>query len=217
MIMNLGPNTVHALLVVIVMIGGGALGGVASYLSTKISKEESRPLLKRIVLGIIAAFVVPLFLNMISSAIILDTAGWTDYLVFMGFCVVAGFSSKSFLSSISKRILDKVQIIEEKHDELAEEVDPLLARVTEPEAATELIMSEFQLDDSDQKVLRALNNPKYIRRSVSGIEKATGFSDVEVVDHLSNLKKEGLVNQRSGQKGDLFWLTSLGRQLIQSM
>lgn len=71
------------------MLLAGTLGGIGNYfISTKRDNHNVMDLLKFIVLGIIASFVVPLFLNMISSNIVeLAQTQFHYLLVLAGFCL----------------------------------------------------------------------------------------------------------------------------------
>ena len=153
--MKMDANIMHVGIVIAIMIGGGSLGGIASYLSSSISKGEERPLLKRVVLGIAAAVVVPLLLSMISSSILSDDSKLMNYFTFASFCVVAGFSSKAFLTSISKRIIERIETVEDRQSELEEEVDPLLVKETEPALEGSSAQFRFYVNDEELQVLKA--------------------------------------------------------------
>ena len=72
--------------------------------------------LANLVLGVGAAFLVPLFLHAIGSNLVDDMHGgkngppdYSKVLVFAGFCLVASMSAKSFISSVSDRVLKKAE------------------------------------------------------------------------------------------------------------
>lgn len=203
----------HILILLTIMVASGSLGGLASYWSVIVDETEKHPILKRIGLGIAASFTVPLFLNMISSSILSNTTqDPINYLVFAGFCVVAGFSSKSFISSLSKRILDKLDSVEQKQQDLVTDVEPLLSKETEPEPDEQEPTEEVELNPKEIKIIKALANKKYSRRYLSGIEKETGIEDIEIVYHIITLREKGLVHSKKGKRLDLYWLTTLGRR-----
>lgn len=199
------------------MIGSGALGGLASYLSVDVAADEKHPILKRVGLGMAAAFIVPLFLNMISSAILINAEqAPTNYLVFAGFCIVAAFSSKSFITSISKNILDKIDSVEKKQQDMASDIEPIITKETEPEPDEQISLKTLEVNSEENKILKALANPKFSRRYLSGIEKETGIEDIKAVYHLISLREKGLIHSKKGKRLDLYWLTSLGRDYISS-
>jgi hypothetical protein len=208
----------HITALALIMIVGGVIGGLGSYFASEVPADERQPIIKRIALGIAAALVVPLFLNMISSSILVNAEQTpTNYLVFAGFCIVAAFSSKTFLTSVSKRILDKVESVEQRQKELESEVEPIVAKETETEPEEEPARKlDVEVNQEEMAVLKALANPKYARRYASGVESETGFGDVKTVSLLHSLREKNLVRSKRGKRLDLFWLTSLGRDYLRS-
>ena len=210
-------STGHLIHLVVIMIACGAIGGIASYFASEIPPEESSPVVKRIALGIAAAFVVPLFLNMISSSILVDSEqSRANSLVFAGLCIVAAFSSKALLETVSKKILDKVQSVEQKQQDLEAEIEPLIAKETEPQPNQQAVQFDVEVREDELAVLRALANRKYARRYVSGVASEAGISDVRAVYLLTTLKEKNLVASKRGKQLDLFWITSLGRDYLRS-
>ena len=84
-----------------VMIAAGALGGVVNYFLNRKNDPEGSSIGKSITVGIGAALLVPLFLNMISSNLTemirgssTTPADLSKILVFAGFCLIAAISSR---------------------------------------------------------------------------------------------------------------------------
>ena len=205
----------HYITLIIIMTLSGLLGGGANYFSDVISEDEKYPLVKRLIYGLAAAFVVPLFLNMISSSLLEDSKGDPIKLfVFAGFCIIAALSSKSFLTSISKKIIDKIDDVDKKQTEMEESVEPLLAKETEPASDDVGIESLEDLDEKDRKVLKSLMNEKWSRRNLNGIIKETGLRDIEVAWSLSKLRESGFVHKKIGKNDELWWLTAEGRMKV---
>lgn len=195
----------------------GGLGGLANYLTSQIDDNEANPWQKRVVVGAIAAAVVPAFLTLISSSIIKEQMTSTDYFVFAGFCLLAGFSSKAFLTSMSKGLLDRVKNVEERQSTLELEVDPILEKETEIDEDELSELASLNLIETDKKVLDALANPKFTRRYLKGIVTDTQISQMEVLDSLQKLKDMELVKQRTNNKSELFWLTHKGRKTVRDL
>lgn len=99
----------HLWVLVFIMVVCGAFGGFLNYLNDfdtiENEKKNKQIRFKYILLGIGAALLIPLFLNMISSDIIRST-DHADYLIFAGFCLVAAIFSRRFISTIGDRILE---------------------------------------------------------------------------------------------------------------
>ena len=96
--------------------------------------------LRSIVVGVAAALLVPLFLNMISSNLIelIKGGDHMKLLVLLGFCLVAAISSTAFIRTLSDRILTEARqarrdAAEAKGDaaEVKEAVQPLMVKETE--------------------------------------------------------------------------------------
>ncbi len=204
----------HILLLIIIMLLSGILGGLVNYLG--VSKEqiqnEKSPFWKRISAGLAASFSVPLFLNMISSSLISDSQ--TEILklfVVAGFCIVASISSKAFIDSITKKLLNQVQEIDTAQKNLRDDVEPMIAKETEPTEEKIAIAGRYELDDIDKEVLNALANPKWSMRSLGGILKQTKLKDIEAAYHLSKLCGQGLAKRNTKNGKDWWWLTVEGR------
>src|SRR5438045_3868857 len=90
----------HLVILIIIMLITGAFGGFLNYLHNfdTIADEEKNVVVrnKYIFLGIAAAFLIPVFLKMISSNLTSSVKN-DDYLVFAGFCLIAAIFSRRFI------------------------------------------------------------------------------------------------------------------------
>jgi len=135
-------------LVIVVMVLAGALGGLVNYLLQRKEEPESSNFWRSLALGWAAAFLVPLFLNMIASSLMSDIRTEpSKALVFLGFCLVAAISSTAFIKTLSERVLQeareakkvagaadkKVVEVAKKVSEMEPEVERVVDRLTEPE------------------------------------------------------------------------------------
>src|SRR5258708_6961427 len=133
---------------VVAIVCAGIFGGLVNfYLSHRTDSEDST-LSKSITLGVGASFLVPLFLTTISSKLVEEIRTEPDsqsknILVFFGFCLVAAISSKAFIQSISKRVLDEAreakktaQAASKKASEIQSAVEPIIEKETERESET---------------------------------------------------------------------------------
>jgi hypothetical protein len=115
-------------LLLLVIVLSGLAGGLASYLvrdQTDVSStgaQQATTLLGALLAGVVASFCVPLFLlltqsklleGLLDDAIKTDQKGLLQYdldlLYTAGFCLIAAYSARAFLQSISSKILHEVQ------------------------------------------------------------------------------------------------------------
>ena len=218
----------HFWTMIIVMITMGILGGIINYFINDSEKNdmenEKIEIMKAVIIGIGASLLVPLFLNMISSSLLMETE--EDHcrtLVFAGFCLIASITSKAFISSISERILKQANEAKENAkkavlmaQELRTAIDPILAKVTEQEnLEKELVDEEIELyeDDSDEiKILKALANSRFTYRCLLGICNATKISQENANEKLNELITKGLVAQTMRDPGLRYYITLKGRK-----
>lgn len=108
-------------LILILISFGGILGGTVNYFQTHSKDEGSfRKYVSCVVIGIAAAFLVPLFLRTISSNLITGSPQPLDYLVFLGICLVAAIFSKRFIYSIGAKVLREAKEAVEKAEHATE-------------------------------------------------------------------------------------------------
>src|SRR5262249_3359169 len=106
--------------VVGVMAGMGLLGGwFNSFVGTENGPVQD--LRKALLSGLVAALLIPLFLNTLSSTLVNDLldgrpdSRWIPKLLILaGFCVLAASSSRSFIQSLSKQVLEAVHEAKEQ-------------------------------------------------------------------------------------------------------
>lgn len=130
-----------------VMFSAGVLGGLINYFMARES-EPAQPdpaavapsIWRNLIIGLGAALLVPLFLNMISSDLIELTRGTQDkpaqpykIFVFAGFCLVASISSRAFIRTLSERILSEVRETERKLKKVEKKADAATVKVEEAE------------------------------------------------------------------------------------
>ena len=99
-----------------VMLLSGALGGLVNGFLSEAPETARLAWWKHVVIGITAAFMVPLFLAMISADLIdkiRGTAGQAGNPVLLlnlaGFCLVAAVSSRAFIGSLTERLMREVR------------------------------------------------------------------------------------------------------------
>ena len=231
------------LVVVVIILIAGAAGGWAAYLSqpqrqARVGRDP--PALSRsvfIVLGIVAAACVPLFLSLLKSSLLSDvfkagasTSSYESYLVFAGLCLVAAFSSRRFIETVTDQIIRKVD--QARRDAAEAKVVASEANVVAQEAVSEMeaadeasaasspeLLAAAALDESDddgvmeairedeRRVLRSMANRTY--RTASGISKDSGVPRHQVSDLLETLADRKLIlATKSPRTGGARWAIS---------
>ena len=216
--------------VVGIIIMAGVFGGFVNFALGRSSDSTWRDAWWSVVIGVGAAFLVPLFLNTISSSLlsgILDkSAAQADGFVFFGFCLLGAIASRSMIQTLTQKLLRATEDTKREVKKLKEEVEPIIIKETEPEE-TELedqkqskvgLWSEaYGLSGKEQpKIIKALGNSKYSRRTVQGIRKETDVPLEKVYELLSWLHMNGLATT-TGDPGNYWSLTEKGYHVFNSV
>jgi hypothetical protein len=153
---------------ILVMLSAGIVGGAVNHflaMETGATQSVRRFMGRDLLVGLAASFMVPLFLNMISSDLVDLIRGTKDsaaqpykILVFAGFCLIAAISSRAFIRTLSDQVLnevketrkearaakeqaqqatEKVQEVKENVQEVHAEIGPIVSRQTEDEPTAE--------------------------------------------------------------------------------
>jgi hypothetical protein len=123
----------------------GLIGGIIGYLDelNSTNKGGAWHCLKYLLLGLAASFVVPLFLNTISSTLIKDVLNTgspgsiTSLLVVAGFCLIASISSRRFIDRITDTVLEQVNKAVEAADSAQKKADTAVWKAEEAERKAE--------------------------------------------------------------------------------
>ncbi|HVF50586.1 MAG TPA: YEATS-associated helix-containing protein [Pyrinomonadaceae bacterium] len=115
LLVNYSPFDRHTLMLVGVMLIGGALGGGVNYFFARADDPSKASAVSSIFVGLVAALLVPLLLRMLSSDLLTNSR--TDpfaVLVFLGFCLLAAIASRAFITTLTDRLLQQVREVGEK-------------------------------------------------------------------------------------------------------
>ena len=208
------------ILIIILMIGAGLLGGITNYFRMDQEKKDWFSFSKNVLMGVSASLLIPLFLNMISSNLLKESASDSSkYFILFGFCLIASLSSKAFIQTISDRLLNEVKKAEEKLEDTKKNVAALIFKETEPQEAegtdSFLKIRAFSFDEDAKKVLNALGRGKYAWRTLTGIAQETGMPKENVLNSLNWLSSNLLVVKKA-EKGR-WGLTLEGRDIFTGM
>ena len=141
----------HIFILATVMLLAGIFGGLVNYYLYGDNDPDATSLPRCLVVGIGAAFLVPVILDLVNSELILETQGDPSrLLIFTGFCLISAIASRFFITNMSDRILDAARHAREQsetvhHDlriiknELLPLIDTETEQDLEPEEEVETI------------------------------------------------------------------------------
>ena len=228
-----------------ITIAAGLLGGVAAFLTEPVveppeSESKRRVLTRALLLGVLAAACVPLFLSLVRSELIKKIfsdvppgpPAFEEYLIYIGLCIVAAISSRSFIASVTQRVLQQVQeakeiavdakktadmaVVEADLGEEADAVDappPAESAVTSAETAR-LESAPGSISADERKVLEAMMDRTY--RTRTGIAQDSGIPRNRISEMLESLADRKLaLPTKSPRTGGQRWiLTNRGRAAL---
>src|SRR3954467_1269784 len=171
-----------------ITVVAGLLGGSAAYLTEPVGDSaaldwRARTIARPLLLGVLAAACVPLFLSLVQSGLIKTIfpppgtpprpPAFEEYLIYVGLCVVAAISSRTFIDSVTRKVLQQAK----EAKEIATE-----AKETAQQAAEEVQLGE-SADDAHAprpdfvEAVGSLASPSGLQRSSEGA--AEELSDEE--------------------------------------
>lgn len=221
----------------VVIISSGVFGGIVNFCQLYSKEYKGWPnFWKCVVVGLGASFLVPLFLQMISSDLI-NKAKTNDQetLVFIGFCLVASIFSKRFIETIGEKILRQVEhakVVAEEAKEIAEtnreEVDLLASKATEVDpsdpvqssssSSTTTIKEQLVNEQSINyeefgAILKAFRDGIYTFRTLGGVAKEAKVSKEKVAFAIQLMKSQNWIREVKRDNRTLYALTEEGNQI----
>lgn len=171
---------IHIIILVIIMIIVGSFGGYLNYLNNFDTNNNENEKVKNsknkyILLGIGAAFLVPLFLKMIASNLISFSKGYDNcnYLIFSGFCLIASIFSRRFITTIGDKILETAKRAErianesnKKSESTQKELTSAQERIEDVKLSADIQSREESIaiiDDPEKELLEIVDS--YIART----------------------------------------------------
>ena len=206
-------------LLIILIVAAGLLGGVANYFMNKPDASWLwHDFFKATFLGLTAAATVPLFLRTVSSNLMTECLNGDviAYFVFFGFCTIASIFSGKFLQSLGDKLLQEVNQVKQKQEELDETTGILVQQSSDPATTPEVMVAPDFSDEprargaamplsDEQKVLLAFRG-KYAFRTLAGIIQDSGLDKTIVQTLLTELETRGKLQKiRRSTDGEMVW------------
>jgi hypothetical protein len=217
-------------LVISTMLASGVVGGLINSFLNDPNIEKPLKWWQHIVVGIGAAFIVPVFLNMISSTLISDISGevtdskmLSKVLVLAGFCLLAAISSRAFIRSLTDRLLQEVKEAKKEAKEAKEQSTQAenIAFLTVENDTPNFTPANFEalaatsITDEEKKILETMVESQFSMRSITGIAKDSGLAKEKVNVAISSLLGKELIAEGKNKEGQLRWYpTTKGRGII---
>jgi DNA-binding MarR family transcriptional regulator len=225
----------YILVVIAIILASGSLGGLVNYYLARLESPHQLNLKESLVIGIAASFLVPLFLQMISSDLL--RRGASDHLVlfvFAGFCLIAAISSKAFIRTLSEQVLKEARAAKAEAQEARQEASYARAAASEARQEVEVLEEDIEqvvvqptpqistsdlenapISDPEKAVLRAVySNPKP-RPNFEDIPALGHWRPEELSKTLQELEKRGLVRSKMYEDGQTRWrVRTAGKALV---
>ncbi|NVK34609.1 MAG: hypothetical protein HWE23_09030 [Rhodobacteraceae bacterium] len=225
------PDLAQSGTVIAIMVVCGGLGGFAAWLLSSNTDDSAAQIRYSgygyVVVGIIAAVAVPLFLSMAQSDLIKNMGTGENVFIFAGFCVVAGFSARAFMTTISQKLLSEMQqkvenaerLAEQSSEEMEELIDNVHAQAPTPVPAADIDAPAIKklvasLDDKEAKVLQSTGS--LTMRTATGIARSAELARDETSKVIEKLIDKGLAERTTSPRtGNLrFRVTPTGTTLL---
>ena len=134
----------------------------------------------------------------------------------MGLAVVAGAIGLAFTN------IDKIAHFKGAGFEatMRDKIETIIEKETEPEIVESeggATMQAYGLVGEANDVVRALKNPKFTWRYISGLSKESGASPEKVKETLEWLIENGLAKVSKGKNGKIWSLSSKGREVFANL
>lgn len=193
------------LMLLVIMIASGAVGGLASLVleqdvpadgkQSESVASRVRAAIRRVFVGIVAAFTVPLFLSLAQSSIVKDILQYNqngdpskapadsiyDMFLFSGFCLLAAFVARTFLPIVANQALSLAKEAKERASHAETETKSLAQQVKSAVTAA---------GDTEEKVENLLaqeDEPAQAEREGPSQPKVQAFRAL-IADELSVLR-----------------------------
>lgn len=209
------------LTIILTLVLTGALGGLTGHLLY--GGSWSVDALKNILFGMCAALMVPLFLNTISSTLLLELLKGSEldhlkYLILIGFCLIASISSQKFIRLMSANVIKELeQVKETAEDAQAKATSALDATAGTVEPDTTKLSDNEQKSITDlsadtKNVLIHLMDGPYTMRSATGLAEELKINTDIITDALASLEALKFVASGVNSKQQKRWyLTGVGK------
>lgn len=215
-------------LLILTILIGGVLGGYGGYLMgppdpADLPIEKRKWYFRRsMILGIVAAFIVPIFLRLVGFAssggnlidrMSLEAKSIENWLVFFGFCLVAAISSQRFISKVTDTLLSQA-LEESKTAQMS--TKKLAGKIKELEEDVQVGFSASiaPLTDGAKSALFTIYNHTKKRPNINEISKDSDLNQDALKEAINELEERKLVDPKE-ENGEKTWrVRTAGKAII---
>lgn len=206
----------HIVILILIIAGCGLLGGIINYFRTTDGFHDSKFILfKSLITGLGAAALVPLFLKMISSDLLVTSqTNELEYFVIGGFCLVSSIFSAKFIDSIGEKLQIQVNQVAKEVKEVKNDLEEVTTE-NEYEKETEWNNEYETLNEEEKLILQKMYLSKFTYRSISGIAREIISTRDDTLTLLNNLVVKGYVEKALRKNSVFRWkLSDNGRKIV---
>lgn len=206
-------STQHLSLLAVVFFVSGIIGGIAGKIISKYTKDKNKnTLFESILIGIVAAFIIPLLLNMISSDLLTQSEKNNDkLLVVASISLLAATFSRKFLYNMYDNFMNRLNDMDARMEDVEEKTDE--SQIADSEVREESF-DKYGLSKLEYDIIQSIGNSNYSYRSLTGISRSINVDKEEINKSISSLVSKGYLDQTINSNHQIRWfLTNSGRNI----
>lgn len=213
------------IILTLVMLIAGVFGGLINFYLLNQNNKDTTAMLRCVVVGVGAAFLVPVALDLVGSSIVSQSQNDPgQLLIYTGLCLIAAIASRMVVTNKLDRTLlaadaakDEVESLRIHVKQLQLSLQPLIETETEMEDSRAEDQDALDnLDVSATQVLKALGTGRHIFRTQDSLLQELDMADNDVLKSLNILVTKGLAGKVNSSWGLRWHLTERGRRLAEA-
>lgn len=213
------------IILTLVMLIAGVFGGLINFYLLNQNNKDTTAMLRCVVVGVGAAFLVPVALDLVGSSIVSQSQNDPgQLLIYTGLCLIAAIASRLVVTNKLDRTLLAADTAKEEVETLRMHVKQLQLSL-QPLIETETEMEDSRAEDQDAldnldvsatQVLKALGTGRHIFRTQDSLLQELDMADNDVLKSLNILVTKGLAGKVNSSWGLRWHLTERGRRLAEA-
>ena len=213
------------LVLTFVMLIAGVFGGLVNFYLLNQNNRDTTSMLRSVVVGVGAAFLVPVVLDLVGSSMVTQSQNDPgQLLIYTGLCLIAAIASRVVVTNKLDRTLSAAESAKNEVDDLRVQVKQMqqaILPLIETETEMDVVKAEEQemldsLDVAATQVLKALGTGRYIFRTQESLLQDLDLADNDVIKSLNILVAKGLTGKVNSSWGLRWHLTERGRRLAET-